>query len=63
MMIIDSSQMAPSPPLFTIDALESPFQWISDLRKKYSPNSDVWRLRRYWTEVKDAMLVQLNDGS
>jgi hypothetical protein len=50
-------------PLFTLDDLECAFQRIIDLRKDYSPNSDVWRLRRDWDHIKDVMLPQLNDGS
>ena len=50
-------------PLFTMDDLENAFQWISTLRKKYSPNSDIWRLCRDWKHIKDVMLAQLNDGS
>jgi RNA-directed DNA polymerase len=44
-------------------AFEAAFQWISTLRKKHSPNSDIWRLRRDWKHIKDGMLTQLNDGS
>jgi RNA-directed DNA polymerase len=50
-------------PLFTPDDLESAFQWIIDLRKDYSPNSDIWRLRAHWEHIKNAMLAQINDGS
>jgi len=53
----------PPPPLFTRDDLESTFQWISNLRKKYSPSSDIWYLRRDWKHIKEALLDQLNDGS
>ena len=47
--------------LFTPDDLETAFQWIIDLRKASSPNSDIWRLRRNWKHVKDELLAQLND--
>lgn len=46
-----------------MDDLESTFQWISSLRKKYSSNSDIWFLRRDWQHIKEALLTQLNDGS
>lgn len=46
-----------------MDDLVSAFQWISNLRKKYSPNSDIWNLRRDWQHVKEEFLAQLNDGS
>jgi hypothetical protein len=52
-----------APPLFSLDDLETAFQWVSDLRKDYSPNADIWRLRRDWGDVKHGMLDQLNDGS
>ena len=51
------------PPLFTKNDLDSAFQWISTLRKDYSPNSDIWLLRHDWEHIKDGMLAQLNDGS
>jgi RNA-directed DNA polymerase len=50
-------------PLFTLDDLEGAFLWISKLRKEYSPNSDIWRLRREWQHMKNKMLDQLNNGS
>jgi RNA-directed DNA polymerase len=46
-----------------MDDLEVGFQWISTLRKKYSANSDIWRLRRDWSCIKEGVLAQLNDGS
>ena len=46
-----------------MDDLEATFQWICNLRKKYSPNSDIWNLRRDWENIKGEMLDQLNDGS
>lgn len=49
--------------LFTLEDLENAFQWVSDLRKEYSPNSDIWRLRRDWEHTKHGMLEHLNDGS
>lgn len=51
------------PPLFILDDLENAFKWVCTLRKKYSSNSDVWRLRHDWGHIKNNMLVQLNDGS
>jgi RNA-directed DNA polymerase len=46
-----------------MDALEKAFKWVSDLRKDYSPNSDIWRLRTEWKHIRDNLLAQLNDGS
>jgi hypothetical protein len=46
-----------------MDALENAFRWLSDLRKDYSPNSDIWCLRSQWEHIKDKLLAQLNDGS
>src|SRR3990167_11260349 len=43
--------------------LERAFKWICGLRKDYSANSDVWRIRREWNKIKDDLLAQLNDGS
>ncbi len=51
------------PTLFSLEDLEVAFHWVSDLRKDYSPNSDIWRLRRDWEHVKYGMLELLNDGS
>jgi RNA-directed DNA polymerase len=51
------------PPLFSLNALEEAFLWISNLRKDYSANSDIWRLRRDWELIKDGLLAHLNDGS
>jgi len=31
--------------------------------RPYSPNSDIWLLRRDWKHIKDEMLAQFNDGS
>jgi hypothetical protein len=36
---------------------------ICELRKDYSPNSDIWFLRRDWHHIKDEMLVQINTGT
>jgi hypothetical protein len=46
-----------------MDNLENAFQWICKLRKDYSPNSDIWNLRREWERIRDDFLAQLNDGS
>ena len=46
-----------------MDDLETAFQWIANLRRDYSPNSDIWNLRRDWENIKDGLLLQLNDGS
>lgn len=51
------------PPLITINDLEAAFQWICELRKDYSPNSDIWGLRRDWHHIKDEMLSQINAGT
>jgi hypothetical protein len=53
----------PFPPLFTLEDMDATYQWIIRLRKKYSPNSDIWNLRRDWENIKGEMLEQLNDGS
>jgi RNA-directed DNA polymerase len=52
-----------SPPPFTLENLENAFQWVCTLRKEYSSNSDIWRLRRDWDHIKHKMLLQFNDGS
>jgi retron-type reverse transcriptase len=49
--------------LYTVDDLDNAFQWVVNLRKEYSPNSDIWYLRRDWTKVKHQLLAALNDGS
>lgn len=49
--------------LFCLEQLEEAFEWIVDLRKDYSPNADIWNLKRDWHTIKYAMLEQLNDGS
>src|SRR3990167_2370150 len=46
-----------------MDDLETAFQWISNLRKKYSPNNDIWNLQRDWENIKESLLAQFNDGS
>jgi uncharacterized protein YecE (DUF72 family) len=63
--MIDRFQLTPSllRPLFTLEDLEDGFHWISKLRKDYSPNSDIWRLRRDWEFNKNELLDQLNKGS
>ena len=53
----------PFPALFTMEDMDATYQWIIRLRKKYSPNSDIWNLRRDWENIKGEMLTQLNDGS
>ena len=45
-----------NPPLFTIDELEDAYLWVCDIRKDYSPNSDIWELRRNWANIKDSFL-------
>ena len=46
-----------------MDDLETAFQWISNLRKNYSPNNDIWNLRRDWENIKESLLAHFNDGS
>lgn len=46
-----------------MDDLEAAFQWIANLRKKYSPNNDIWNLRRDWENIKEGLLAQFNDDS
>jgi hypothetical protein len=41
-----------SAPLFCLDDLETAFSWIVEIREKYSANSDIWRVRRDWEEIK-----------
>ena len=43
--------------------MDRAYLWIVKLRKKYSPNSDIWHLRRCWDEIKPIMLCQLNEGA
>jgi len=63
--MIDRFQLTPSLllPLFTLEDLQDAFQWILTLRKDYSPNSDIWCLRRDWECINNEMLDQLNKGS
>jgi hypothetical protein len=62
--MINRFQLTPSLllPLFILEDLQDAFQWISTLRKDYSPNSDIWCLRRDWEFNKNELLNQLNDG-
>jgi RNA-directed DNA polymerase len=46
-----------------VDDLQRAFKWICGLRKDYSANSDIWRLRREWNNIKENLLAQLNDGT
>jgi hypothetical protein len=43
--------------------LENAYVWITNLRKKYSANADIWCLRRDWQQIKHQLLDALNDGS
>jgi len=52
-----------SPPLFSQEDLDNAFAWICDIRKDYSANNDIWRLRRDWEGIRSSFLVQLNNGS
>jgi len=52
-----------SAPLFCLDDLETAFAWIVDIREDYSANSDIWRVRRDWEEIKYSFLAELNNGS
>lgn len=52
-----------SAPLFTLEDLEEAYKWIFQIRKNYSPHSDIWRLRRNWEETKLTLLNSLNEGS
>ena len=51
------------PPLFSLEDLEEAYAWICKIRKEYSPNSDIWSLRRDWEQLKHDFLTQLNRGS
>lgn len=62
-MMMRSSHPAVSPPLFTMEDLEEAFEWICEIRKDYSANNDIWRLRRDWEEIKITFLEELNTGS
>ena len=48
--------MRAEPELFTMDDLVDVFHWITDLRKDYSANSDIWNLRMRWKLIKDGLL-------
>ena len=50
-------------PLCNIEELDDAYAWVCELRKEYSPNSDIWNLRRHWKTLKSKILNQLNDGS
>jgi RNA-directed DNA polymerase len=52
-----------SPTLCNNQDLEDAFEWLCDLRVDYSPNSDIWNLRRDWKTLKPKILHQLNHGS
>ena len=58
--IVDSIGITP---LCTIEELDEAYDWLCDLRIDYSPNSDIWNLRRHWKKVKPRILKQLNEGS
>ncbi len=58
--IVDSIGITP---LCTIEELDEAYVWVCELRIDYSPNSDIWHLRRHWETLKSKILNQLNDGS
>jgi hypothetical protein len=39
----------------SLKELETAYQWICDLRIKYSPHNDIWDLRRDWGRLKETL--------
>jgi hypothetical protein len=56
-------KISPQSLLFTLADLDEAYDWLCDIRKDYSPNSDVWNLRRNWEHLKYSLLNQLNTGT
>jgi hypothetical protein len=48
--------------LFDRSLLEVTKEWLFELRKQYSSNSDVWDLCRNWETLKHTLLDALNSG-
>ena len=43
--------------------LTTAYQWICDLRVDYSPNNDIWDLRRHWGTLKETLFEEINAGT
>lgn len=43
--------------------LQQAFEWLCKRRKDYSPNNDVWNLRRNWTEIRPQLRQALLTGN
>ena len=43
--------------------IDAAFQWVCEKRAHHHFNSDVWQLRRWWTEKKPLLQQQLRSGS
>jgi hypothetical protein len=48
--------------LFDRSLLEVTKEWLFELRKQYSSNSDIWDLCRNWESLKHTLLDELNSG-
>ena len=47
----------------TPEDLTTAYQWICDLRADYSPNNDIWELRRHWGTLKVTLFEDINAGT
>lgn len=45
------------------DVLDAAFQWLCEKRAHHHFNSDVWQVRRWWSEKKPVLQQQLRSGS
>ncbi len=43
--------------------LQQAFEWLCKRRANYSPNNDVWNLRRNWAEIKPRLRMALLSGN
>ena len=39
-------------PVFELTQLDEAKEWLFELRKHYSQNSDIWEMCRHWETVK-----------
>jgi hypothetical protein len=43
--------------------LPQAYTWLCERRREYSPNYDVWNVRRRWEEIRPRLLDQLRAGA
>ena len=43
--------------------LTTAYQWICELRVDYSPNNDIWDLRRHWGTLRVTLFEEINAGT